>query len=177
MNYRTYRTLVLIAALLLVGVAATLSVQPQWAKAASADATSFAPQQKTFSKVAFKAHNAKYVAAEGGGGRELVANRDEKGPWETFSVEIPNSNEPDVFALKASNGLFVSAEGGGGRELVANRKERGPWETFRLVRPGTSGLVAIQTYNGKFYVSAEGPILRANRQCAGEWENFSMEAW
>ncbi len=34
--------------------------------------------------VGFQAANGQYVCAEGGGGRELVANRNQIGPWETF---------------------------------------------------------------------------------------------
>ncbi len=41
-------------------------------------------------RMAFQADNGQYVCAEGGGGRELVANRNEIGPWESFDVrEIP----------------------------------------------------------------------------------------
>jgi len=176
------RTLMLIAVLLLVGAAATFSVQPQWAKVRSADATSFVPTQSRFTHVSFKAKTKattatteKWVAAEGGGGRELVANRDNRAEWETFTV-VPMGSDPDVFALRAFNGKFVCAEGGGGRELVANREQAGPWETFRLVRPWTNGRIAIQTSNGK-YVSAESGILRADRNCPGEMESFYMEAW
>ena len=47
-------------------------------------------------KVALKAHNGKYVCAEGGGGQQLIANRDAIGPWETFILSksyISNSKE------------------------------------------------------------------------------------
>jgi hypothetical protein len=41
-------------------------------------------------RMAFQADNGQYVCAEGGGGRELVANQNEIGPWESFDVrEIP----------------------------------------------------------------------------------------
>ncbi|GEM_PF-2303666 len=39
-------------------------------------------------KVALRACNGMFVCAEGGGGRELVANRSVIGPWETFTLEI-----------------------------------------------------------------------------------------
>ena len=77
-----------------------------------------------------RANNGQYVCAEGGGGREVVANRDARGPWETFTVERVRSG--DNIALRANNGQYVCAEGGGGREVVANRNARGPWETFEL---------------------------------------------
>jgi hypothetical protein len=71
--------------------------------------------------------NGQYVCAEGGGGREVVANRNEIGPWEMFDIrQLPNGK----FAMMASNGQYICAEGGGGREVVANRGEIGPWEMF-----------------------------------------------
>lgn len=36
--------------------------------------------------VALQAHNGKYVCAEGGGGQHLIANRDQIGFWETFTL-------------------------------------------------------------------------------------------
>lgn len=80
-------------------------------------------------QVALRAWDGKYVCAEGGGGRELVANRDVIGSWETFGlIDLGGGG----FALQAKNGKYVCAEGGGGRELVANRDQIGPWETFRM---------------------------------------------
>ena len=35
-------------------------------------------------KVAFRAFNNRFVSAEGGGGGQLIANREVIGPWETF---------------------------------------------------------------------------------------------
>jgi len=43
-------------------------------------------------KVALQASNGKYVCAEGGGGRAVVANSDAIGPWETF-VSIVEEND------------------------------------------------------------------------------------
>ncbi len=39
-------------------------------------------------QVALRASNGQFVCAEGGGGRELVANRNAMGIWETFTIEI-----------------------------------------------------------------------------------------
>jgi carbamate kinase len=77
-----------------------------------------------------RANNGQYVCAEGGGGREVVANRDRALEWETFTVELVAGRSR--IALRANNGQYVCAEGGGGREVVANRDARGPWETFEL---------------------------------------------
>ncbi len=80
------------------------------------------------SDIHLRANNGQYVCAEGGGGREVVANRDARGPWETFTVERIGNN----IALRTSNGWYVCAEGGGGGQVVADRRARGSWETFRL---------------------------------------------
>ncbi|MEK7994929.1 MAG: hypothetical protein AAB403_14080 [Planctomycetota bacterium] len=39
-------------------------------------------------QVAVRANNGQFVCAEGGGGREVVANRGAIGTWETFTIEI-----------------------------------------------------------------------------------------
>jgi hypothetical protein len=60
-------------------------------------------------------HNASYVCAEEGGGRELVANRPARGPWETFRFEWlspPQLADRGTVALTAANGQYVCAEGG-----------------------------------------------------------------
>lgn len=58
-------------------------------------------------KIALRAANGQYVCAEGGGGREVVANRDSAGLWETFEVvelDVPLPSAPaplrDVTLLK-----------------------------------------------------------------------------
>jgi myo-inositol-hexaphosphate 3-phosphohydrolase len=67
---------------------------------------------------ALQAANGQFVCAEGGGGREVVANRDAIGAWETFKlIDRGNGN----VALQAANGQYVCAEGGGGGAVVANR--------------------------------------------------------
>lgn len=80
--------------------------------------------------IALKAYNGQYFCAEGGGGREIVANRDWAKEWETFKLLDLGENK---VALQAFNGQYVCAEGGGGREVVANRNWVREWETFKLV--------------------------------------------
>ncbi len=166
MNYRTYRTFVVVAVLLLVSVAAPASrgnllvpsVEPQ-------------SSQPMYTRVALMAVNRKYVAAEGGGGRELVADRDARGPWESFYVVYLGS---DRVALRASNGQYVSATGPNGL-LLANRDCIGPTETFLMVRL-SENRIALKARNGKF-VCAEGGggrELVANRYAIAEWEGFYM---
>ena len=43
---------------------------------------------KTKVKCTLKAYNGQYVCAEGGGGREIVANRNAIAGWETFRMNI-----------------------------------------------------------------------------------------
>jgi hypothetical protein len=90
-------------------------------------------QHRVIGARALRAANGQYVCAEGGGGREVVANRDQILGWETFSlIDLGNSR----VALRAANGQYVCAEGGGGREVVANRDQILGWETFELVSVG-----------------------------------------
>jgi hypothetical protein len=80
--------------------------------------------------IALRAYNGQYVCAEGGGGRELIANRDWVREWETFGlIDLGNNN----VALRAYNGQYVCAEWGGGRELIDNRDWVREWETFGQV--------------------------------------------
>jgi len=79
------------------------------------------------SRVALKAANGKYVRAEGGGGRELVANRDLVEAWETFTITRHGAS----VALQAANGLFVSPQQGGGGPVLADGPAFGPWEGLR----------------------------------------------
>ena len=122
--------------------------------------------------IALRASNGQYVCAEGGGGREVVANRNAIGPWETFGlINRGNGN----IALRASNGQYVVAENGGGGVVRANRNAIGPWETFGLIDRG-NGNIALRASNGQ-YVCAEGGGGRevvANRNAIGAWETFRL---
>jgi hypothetical protein len=126
---------------------------------------------RPFKLIALRACNGQYVCAEGGGGGEVVANRNAIGDWETFGlIDLRNNN----VALQAANGQYVCAEGGGGGEVVANRDAIGDWETFRLIDLGNNN-VALQAANGQ-YVCAEGGggrAIVANSDAIGDWETFS----
>lgn len=119
--------------------------------------------------VTLRANNRQYVCAEGGGGREVVANRDVPRGWETFEMQ---EHEGSKVSLRANNGQYISAEGGGGREVVANRNAVGPWEMFEIQR--ASNRVSLRAHNGQ-YVCAEGGggrELLANRNVVAGWELF-----
>src|SRR5215467_2759951 len=86
-------------------------------------------------KVALKC-NGFYVAAEQGGGIDtrdpaaplaLVANRPERGPWETFTLQDLGAGQ---YALRTDGGFYVTAENGGGGKVRTNETSIGVWETF-----------------------------------------------
>ena len=59
-------------------------------------------------KVALKTHDDKYICAEDGGGKEVVANRDKIGGWETFEfvkVEEARSDRVKLHAKSDVNGI------------------------------------------------------------------------
>ncbi|WP_432665597.1 stalk domain-containing protein [Wukongibacter baidiensis] len=120
--------------------------------------------------VAIKTYDGKYLCAEGGGGGEVVANRDKIGKWESFKVIDLGDGK---FALKTYNGKYLCAENGGGKEVVADRNEVREWETFELEYI-EDDIFAIKAYNGK-YLCAEnggGGEVVANRDKIGNWEEF-----
>jgi hypothetical protein len=121
---------------------------------------------------ALRASNGQYVCAEGGGGREVVANRGQVLGWETFGwIDVGGGR----VALRAANGQYLCAEGGGGREVVANRDQILGWETFMPIDLG-GGRVALRAANGQ-YVCAEGGggrELVANRDQVLGWEAFDL---
>ncbi|BDM83767.1 fascin domain-containing protein [Acaryochloris marina] len=130
------------------------------------------PLPSGIERIGLQADNGDFVVAEGGGGRQLLANRPHLRSWETFGLIRLTS---DRVALLAINGDFVAAEGGGGRELVANRPWIREWETFRLEEL-SGNRVALRASNGQ-YVAAEGGggrELVANRPRRGPWETFRL---
>jgi hypothetical protein len=47
--------------------------------------------------IALRTSDSHYICAEGGGGKEVVANRDAIGPWETFIIDIIETlGEPGI---------------------------------------------------------------------------------
>jgi hypothetical protein len=141
------------------------------------------PNPRIIAQVAFRTSNGHYLCAEGGGGREVVANRIAVGPWETFIMEINfdrGGHHVDLYngkyALRISGGKYVSADGGGGGAVFANGPKIGLWEVFGMIGQG-DGKVALQAPNGK-YVSAHGGgggVVLANSDIIGPWETFTLE--
>ena len=140
-----------------------------------------------YNYLALQSHaNARYVAAEYGGGTYLIANRTTIGPWERFVVS-GRMTDGFTVSLKANEGTsgWVAAENGGGGAVNANRAGVGAWEQFTAIKRGgpTPGpvighgdYVALRTSSGAHYWSAENagwnPI-NATRTAMGQWEHFN----
>lgn len=121
--------------------------------------------------IALRTMTGHYVVAEGGGGGEVLANRAQVGPWETFAVHDLGGGK---IGLQASTGQFVVAEGGGGREVKADRPGLGAWETFTLERHFNGHSWALRANNGSYVVpeGGGGGAVNANRPGMGPWEAF-----
>jgi hypothetical protein len=109
-----------------------------------------AKTDRTGEKIALKAPNGKYVCAEGGGGKELVANRGAIGDWETFELIFVDENK---VALKAHNEQYVGVDYIDflflkRNPLVANRDTISQKETFTLER--LNDKIALKAHNGKY---------------------------
>lgn len=137
-------------------------------------------------KIALRTHNGKHLAAEGGGGGALNANRDWIREWETFELinlgelEAEAENKTTVYkvALRTHNSRYICAEDHGQHKLVANHNSIQDWSTFELIRPDDKDdkQIALRAHNGK-YVAAEnggGSILNANRERRNIWETFEL---
>lgn len=139
-------------------------------------------------QIALVSSNGSYLVAEGGGGREVLANRDGIGPWETFCLfnRSRSGQTPvhgDQVVLQAWNGQFVTAESGGGGAMHAEL----PWieaaNIFTIERVTGAGeirsdeQVAFRAANGN-YVVAEGGgggVVNANRVRRQSWEAFTLK--
>ena len=148
--------------------------------ASNSEGASWASPTETFTTdstasilISLQANNGQYLCAEGGGGHEVVANRDAIAAWETFGL-IDRGN--GYYALQADNGQYLCAEGGGGNGVVANRDWISDWETFRLIDLRRPARVALQASNGQ-YLCAEGgggDGVAANRDWISDWETFNL---
>lgn len=140
--------------------------------------------------ISFQASNGQYVCAEGGGGREVVANRGGIGPWETFVFQTGNGgtiSSGDQGFLRTDHGFFLCAENGGGSTLNGTRFYGGSWEQFKIWKLDGNGTitggiinsgdtVAITSTNFLFLVAegGGGREVNANRYAIGPWEKFTI---
>ena len=107
-------------------------------------------------RIRLRAANRKYVTAEEGGGRELVANRDTPpGAWEHFDIVISDAG----IALRTSGGKFVRVDTDG--TVRADGTGVGPEETFTTSAPllmmHAIGTIAGRLrLDGRFFVNDAG---------------------
>jgi hypothetical protein len=135
----------------------------------------------------FRSVHGKYLCAEGGGGRELVANRERPDQWESFTVDNTTGGvgvqHGDRIALRARNGKWVYANNGGGEQLLAmGGPAIGAWEPLtvhNLDSPGGSIVngtrAALQAVNGQFVYAEPGGRVVAAGPAIGGWEPFTIE--
>jgi hypothetical protein len=116
-----------------------------------------------------------YVCAEGGGGRELVANRQQLGPWETFQVAFvdPWNN---LVTLKTWDDSCYVAAGWDGGMCTGPVTAPGAAHTFKLEHLG-GRQISLLASTGKYVCSENGGghVLAANRDACGPWETFLLE--
>jgi len=125
----------------------------------------------------------RFLCAENGGGRELVANRTSQGPWESFDVTDLNGGaleSGDWLGFQVNKGNYICAEGNGGGAAVANRWSLGGWEKFQILKKNGSGKIqsgdeVFVRHESGYYVCAEnggGGAVKVNRTAPGGWETF-----
>ncbi|MEU2610714.1 S8 family serine peptidase [Micromonospora sp. NPDC007271] len=92
--------------------------------------------------------NGKYVTAESGGSKPLIARAATVGAWEKF--EIVNVGK-GFFSLRALiNGKYVTAESAGAKPLIARATAIGAWEKFDFLDYNADGSIYLRAYaNGK----------------------------
>ncbi|KAL8514098.1 hypothetical protein ACS0TY_013280 [Phlomoides rotata] len=102
-----------------------------------------------------------YVAAEGGGGSALVANRTSASGWETFRLWRVNEN---TFNFRVFNRDFIGLTSyGDGKKAYARVPQPGINETFVIVRNQNNPLrVRIRAHNGLYLQAPTGNSLKAD---------------
>lgn len=81
-------------------------------------------------RIALRASNGKFVAADRNIGGLLVANRDQMSDWELFTIE----DYGPFLALKSSDGKYVSRREDENTCLRASAPEVREWELFRIMK-------------------------------------------
>lgn len=144
-------------------------------------------------RIALQATNGQYVAAEEGGGREVNANRDAVGPWETFTlVRLGGTGVlryGEAVLIRAVEERFYLRGNGSDAALAAGELDAagGGSMIFRLVKPSSTdetdtviplprASVALRTADHKYVVAEDGGggRVRADRTAVGPWETFTM---
>jgi len=116
-----------------------------------------------------------FVCAEGGGGREVLANRPEAGPWETWTVHTFDDGR---VALQAHDGHYLTAELDG--TVLCRATLAAEWERFTIEVRDVG--VAFRSAHGGYLQAplGGGPTSRVvtaqGETLPGEWEFFASSA-
>jgi cytochrome c len=133
-----------------------------------------------------RASNGQWVAAEGGGGGDVNANRSAAAQWETFTLIDWNGgtlDTNDAVSFRTYDGVhYLVAVGGGGGAVRATSVQAAAAERFTLIRMSGSGAigsgtsVAFRASNGQYLVAegGGGGGLNADRDSVGVWETFTL---
>jgi hypothetical protein len=139
--------------------------------------------------VQIKTSDGHFLAAEGGGGSAVHADRRQPGEWETFVMAASDGGpvlDGDRVTLRTSDARhYLQASLGGGDLLTAAGTLEGSWETF-VIETGRDASIADgdtcrlrTTTDPPWYASADeggGGEVHVNRRSAGAWETFSIVA-
>jgi len=113
-----------------------------------------------------------FVCAEGGGGGPVMANRQDAGPWEHWTI---HTHDDGRVSLQAHDGRYLTAELD--NTVGCRAVESGEWERFAIETRDVG--VAFLSAHGK-YLCAEGggggPVVADRVPGAtvpGEWEFFA----
>ena len=126
------------------------------------------------SKIHIQALNGQFLCAQGGGGDQVSADRDQASDWETFTVI---THDTGLIALQTSEGFYLSADQGGGSYVTADRQNIADWELFEPVALG-GDRYALKTINGHYLVAEEGggAQVTADRQNINDWETLIIKS-
>jgi hypothetical protein len=84
----------------------------------------------------------------------VVADRQQRGPWETF--QIIHNNDGTISFKAHANGKYVCAEGGGPGKLGVDRTRIGEWEKFIPLKAGDEKIYLVTS--GGWYLCAESGL-------------------
>ncbi|OGU16984.1 MAG: hypothetical protein A2X61_07465 [Ignavibacteria bacterium GWB2_35_12] len=127
--------------------------------------------QSIFAKVALRTSGGYFICADGGGGGNILADRESVGGWEIFYV-IPVGDHK--IALKTQKGKYVSVADNI-ETIKANKDSIGTTEIFDIVDLDDNK-IALKGANGKYITAINGGEheVSANRDKILEWEVFEM---
>lgn len=127
-----------------------------------------------------------YLSAQDDG--HLVADRGQIGAWERFGLlRTPIGPGGTIhygqqLRMRSSHRRWLAGEEQGGAK--ADREAAGDWEIWTIhdtanmesTEPvGCGHRVALQSFHGKYLVSEEGGVVKADRTAVGAWETWTLE--